>query len=428
LRLQNPGNRPNDLSKNRHDVFGLPLLEVAEVLERRCAGGCLRPGVFLCFRGRVRLIGGAMARWFTTLFVSFAACASLTAAPGVRTDRVDEAVARGVAFLLSQQLPEGAFVDKERGNQHQTVMTGLALMSLASVGHLPTDPTLEGDAMRKAIDFLCRDDRQASNGYFGNTDGSRMYGHGITTLALCEMLGMGVNRNQDRILRERATRAIELILRSQRVSKHSVRYEGGWRYTPDSGDADLSVSVWQAMALRSAKNAGLAVPKEAIDKAVQYLKNSYASSRDAQGLPTNLRTGFAYQPGGNAEFATTAAGLLALQVCGEYEGLEVRGASDWLLEMLRGDGGGRRQRNLSYDQKWFFYGTYYFAQGMQKRGGEHAREARQFTEQILLANQQGDGAWISADGQERGAGRIYSTSLAILSLSIKHHYLPIYQY
>lgn len=368
-----------------------------------------------------------MIRGLICLFLTWVTALVSQAAPGLRQDRVDEAVSKGVAFILSQQAPEGSFVDRERGNQHQTVMTALGLLALASVGHLPTDPTLEGEAMRKAIDFLCRDDRQASNGYFGNTDGSRMYGHGITTLALCEMLGMGVNRNQDRLIRERATRAIELILRSQRVPKHSVRYEGGWRYTPDSGDADLSVTVWQTMALRSARNAGLAVPKEAIDKAVQYLKNSYASGRDAQGLPTNLRTGFAYQPGGNAEYATTAAGLLALQVCGEYEALEVRGATEWLLEMLNG-GPGRRQRQLDYGQKWFFYGTYYFAQGMQKRGGEHARQARQFTEQILLANQQGDGSWISADGQERGAGRIYSTALAILSLSIKHHYLPIYQY
>ena len=367
------------------------------------------------------------ARWIFCLALLLGSH-SLPAAPGGKADRVDEAVARGAAFLLSQQTADGAFVDRDRGNQHQTVMTALGMMALAAVGHLPTDATVEGEALRKAIDFLCRDDRQASNGYFGNTDGSRMYGHGITTLALCEMLGMGVNRNQDRLLRERATKAVELILRSQRVSKHSVRYEGGWRYTPDSGDADLSVTVWQAMALRSAKNAGLAVPKEAIDKAVQYLRYSYASNRDGQGLPVNLKTGFAYQPGGNAEFATTAAGLLALQVCGEYEALEVRGAADWLLDLITGGGDARRRRQLDYSQKWFFYGTYYFAQGMQKRGGEHARQARQFVEQLLLTNQQPDGSWISADGQERGAGRIYSTALAMLSLSIKHHYLPIYQY
>jgi hypothetical protein len=28
---------------------------------------------------------------------------------------------------------------------------------------------------------------------------------------------------------------------------------------------------------------------------------------------------------------------------------------------------------------------------------------------------------------ERGTGRVYCTSLAVLSLSVKYHYLPIYQ-
>ena len=35
-------------------------------------------------------------------------------------------------------------------------------------------------------------------------------------------------------------------------------------YTPDSRDSDLSVTIWQLMALRSAKNAGLQVPGKAI--------------------------------------------------------------------------------------------------------------------------------------------------------------------
>lgn len=352
----------------------------------------------------------------------------LAAAPASGTpDRVDAAVVRGVAFLVTQQNSDGAFVDRERGNQHQTVMTGLSLMALAAVGHQPVDGTPEAEAVRKAIDFLLRDDRQTIDGYFGNADGSRMYGHGITTLALCEMLGMGVNKIQDQKLRLHCQRAIELILRSQRVRKHAVRYEGGWRYTPSSGDADLSVTVWQTMALRSARNAGLAVPKEAIDAAVDYLKRSYKSNRDENGKPTDMNSGFAYQPGANPEYATTAAGLLALQVCGEYEADEVRGAANWLLELTVGENA-RRRKSFDYGYKWFFYGTYYYAQGMQKRGGEQARQARQLTERLLLSNQLPDGSWISGDGQERSAGRIYSTALAILSLSVKYHYLPIYQY
>lgn len=340
-------------------------------------------------------------------------------------DPVDASVKRAVAYLVNAQNDEGAFLDPDRGNQYSTVMTALSVLSMAAVGHQPTDKTLEGVAMRKGIDYLLRADRQRNDGYFGNTDSSRMYGHGIITLSLCEMLGMGVDASQDKLLRERCQKSIELILRSQRVKKHSPRFEGGWRYTPESGDSDLSVTIWQLMSLRSAKNAGLAVPKDAIDRAVEYLKASYKSERDANGRPKDLKSGFAYQPGGSPEFATTSAGLLALQVCGEYNAPEVIGASDWLLDMAEGDG--KRKHRIQYSQRWFFYGLYYFSQGMQKRGGSYAQEAKNIVEKMLLNNQLADGSWISGDGQERNAGRVYSTALGILCLAVKYHYLPIYQ-
>jgi hypothetical protein len=363
-----------------------------------------------------------------TFLLLLACCAQTIVAQPVR-DAVDTSVSEGVSFLLAQQRPDGSFVDKRGRDQHHTVMTALALMSMASVGNLPSDQTIEGESMRKAIDFLVREDRQDSEGYFGRKDGSRMYGHGIITLALSEMLGMGVNKRQDGIVRQRCVKAVELILRSQRVRKHSVKYDGGWRYTPTSGDADLSVTVWQTMALRSAKNAGMPVPKQAIDAAVAYLKRSYKSNRDASGKPIDMKSGFGYQPGRGPEYATAAAGLLALQVCGEYEAPEVIGVTDWLLDMTHGaDARGQARNRVNYNSKWFFYGTYYYAQGMQKRGKDYAEKAKQFTRGLLLPQQQKDGSWVSGDSQERSAGRVYSTSMAILCLSVKYHYLPIFQY
>lgn len=369
-----------------------------------------------------------MSRRIATLLLFLTLASSpLLAQP--QRDAVDTSVANGVAFLLTQQKEDGSFVDKRGRDQHHTVMTALALMAMASIGNLPSDQTIEGESMRRAIDFLVRDDRQDSEGYFGRKDGSRMYGHGIITLALSEMLGMGVNKRQDGAIRQRCVKAVELILRSQRVRKHSVNYDGGWRYTPTSGDADLSVTVWQTMALRSARNAGMPVPKQAIDAAVAYLKRSYKSAYDASGKPLDMVSGFGYQPGRSPEYATAAAGLLALQVCGEYEAPEVIGATDWLLDMTHGmDANGKARGRVNYNSKWFFYGTYYYAQGMQKRGKDYSQKARHFTQALLLPQQDSDGSWISGDSQERSAGRIYSTSMGILCLSVKYHYLPIFQY
>jgi hypothetical protein len=47
-------------------------------------------------------------------------------------------------------------------------------------------------------------------------------------------------------------------------------------------------------------------------------------------------------------------------------------------------------------------------------------------ENILLELQRENGSWIGS-GSEAGAGEVYSTTLAILALAVKYHYLPIYQ-
>ena len=59
---------------------------------------------------------------------------------------------------------------------------------------------------------------------------------------------------------------------------------------------------------------------------------------------------------------------------------------------------------------------------------ERKREtARQRTEQILVGAQSAEGNWYPRNGNEKSAGAVYATSLALLSLSIHHHFLPIYQ-
>ena len=336
------------------------------------------------------------------------------APPEVSSEEVDKAVDLAIAYLKSQQKEDGHINDV---GSNDTAMTALALMALASVGNQPADHMPAGEVMQKALKFVLADERQESNGYFGQRDGSRMYGHGITTLMLSEMLGMGIDDEQDQRIRSRVQKAVDLILRAQQVKK-SPREAGGWRYNPDSHDSDLSVSVWQLMSLRSAKNAGIDVPASAIQEAVDYLKRSNTRDGNNRARVEDIsKSGFSYQPGSrDATYTMTSAGLLAMQVCGQYEATEVKEAAQWLAD-----------RKLDFKERFFFYGTYYYAQGMYQRGGQLASKARTNVESLLLARQRPDGSWQSEDGQERGAGGVYSTSLAILSLSVKYHFLPIYQ-
>lgn len=325
---------------------------------------------------------------------------------------LETAVNRGVGFLVSQQHANGSIADRGQEN----AMTSLAIMALASVGHQPTDSTPEAAAVKKGLRFVLSSGRQDKEGYFGASDGSRMYGHGIVTLMLSEMIGMGGDDQTDDAIHEACQKANDLIIRSQRVKKPDFA-RGGWRYTPDAIDSDLSITVWQLMALRSAKNGGLEVPSSTIDNAIGYLVRSFTSPVDANGRPKQAMNGFSYEANNdNPTFTMTAAGLLTMQVCGKYDSPLVVGATEWLNE-----------HPPTWGDRFVLYGLYYYVQGMHQRGGETAESASRLVEAELLKHQDTDGSWKSSSGEEQNAGKVYCTALAILSLSVKYHYLPIYQ-
>ncbi len=325
---------------------------------------------------------------------------------------VDRAIDRAIDFLLTKQRDNGAIADRA----HETAMSALSIMAMASVGTTLSDPSPRGRAMNRALEYVLRDDVRNKQGYFGHRDDSKMYGHGIVTLMLTELVGMGVDPSQDARIYRSCRDGIDLILRSQQVLKSQL-HRGGWRYQPDALDSDLSISVWQLMALRSAKNDGMEVPSVAIEDAVDYLERSFTTPLDRQGRPTEPLGGFSYTANQkNPTFTMTSAGLLALQVCGRYESPLVVSASDWLLA-----------NPPKWGDRFFFYGTYYYSQGMHQRGNQYAKQAEEIVEKILLDKQQADGSWVAQGGEENGPGTVYSTSLAILSLSVKYHYLPIYQ-
>jgi hypothetical protein len=332
---------------------------------------------------------------------------------------VKQCVDKAVSWLMTQQRTQGCFLEDNHAEPvppHSGALTAMSIMGMASVGHMPGDPTPEGRSASKALRFMTDAIIPNEEGYLGQSDRSRMYGHGIMSLMFAEMLGQSGNEELDKKIRSRVQRSVELIIRSQDVVKSEAN-RGGWRYEPGSSDSDISASVWQVMSLRAAKNAGIDVPKSAIDKAVAYIKRSYRSERDASGMPRDMEAAFSYEPyGGRQSFSTTAAGVLSLQVCGEYEAPEVVGGAAYLVK-----------NPPAPNEAWFFYGCYYYAQGMYQRGGEQASVARQKTEKMLLELQQPNGSWQPRNGNERSAGPIYATSLALLSLSVHHHFLPIYQ-
>src|SRR6185369_17089189 len=155
-----------------------------------------------------------------------------------------------------------------------------------------------GEQVNKALDFVLSNSTE-SGLLAAETNHGPMYGHGFATLFLGEIYGMNPD---DKRVRDALVRAVDLIVGTQND-------EGGWRYNPVPYDADVSVTICQVMALRSARNAGIEVSKEVVDKAVEYVRKCQ-----------NPDGGFKYQlESGASGWPRSAAGVATMYYAGIYK-------------------------------------------------------------------------------------------------------------
>ncbi|MGH7169936.1 MAG: prenyltransferase/squalene oxidase repeat-containing protein [Gemmataceae bacterium] len=331
----------------------------------------------------------------------FAALPVSAAAEGDRAAQVDRAIARGLDSLqVMQDKREGCW--RDRNNRPNPAVTGLAVMAFLSAGHLPGEGRY-GAVVEKGIRWVLR--KQQANGLLATDGHQEMYQHGIATLMLAEAAGMTrAALGQD--IRKAVGKAVRIILKAQRTSGQD---RGGWRYRVAHVEGtDISVTGWQVMALRAARNLGCDVPVEAIDRAVAYIKRC----QDNGG-------GFRYMPGRGVTVACTGTSILALEICGKehhHSDEAKRGGAFLLLK-----------QNLPREgQDWFFYSIYYGSQAAFQLGGNYEKIFRPRLHEVLLHMQKG-GFW---DGKSRDAqqgGRAYCTAMAILALTVEYRFLPIYQ-
>lgn len=325
-----------------------------------------------------------------------------TVAADDRTERdkqIDAAIAKALDHLAKRQNPSGAWTLDGQGES--TSATSLAVMAFLAAGHVPGEGPYN-QTIQRGVRWVL--DHQQPNGMLVTERGhGPMYAHGISTLMLAEVAGMTDEALATKC-REALKQAVRVILSAQSVRKDRSN-AGGWRYHPSSNDSDLSVTGWQLLALRAAKNLGCDVPAEHIDAAVEYVKRCSTRNR-----------GFGYQPGSGSSPTRAGTGILCLEICGVHHSPEAVGAADALL-----------QDPLRADQEWFYYGAYYCTIGMFQVGGKHWEQGKGHLIPLLLNLQAQDGSWSGRQGQERNIGTVYATSLAVLALSVEYQYLPIYQ-
>ncbi len=339
-------------------------------------------------------------------------------------ERVDEAVASGLKWLLRHQQPDGhwqlhdGYPDpSEVVLKTDTGATALALLAFLGHGqtHLNADDEATRDCVDRGLSWLLN--VQKSNGDFHDWDElgrqTAYYSHSQALIAICEAYAM----TGDRQLIEPAERGIRFLLESQQP------IEGGWKYQPqdDQSVGDLSVTGWALMALHTARVAQLRVPNEPFRRGLKFL--------DLVQLEDGSRYKYEPRPGWDATHAMTGAGLLCRQYFGwtSEEPALVSGV-DYLLSPPNEPVWTKGKRNV--------YSWYYTGQVLHNLNDERFTDWYQRTATEILEHQftgggrSTRGSWSpipAGDPYEYGekAGRLYVTVMCLLILETPYRHVSL---
>ena len=302
------------------------------------------------------------------------------------TPAVRQAVHKGLHWLVRHQAADGSFAP----GPNNVAISALGGIALLAGGNLPGQGPYARQVQR-VLRYLLSQCQHS--GLIATPDAPvPMYGQGFATLFLAEIDGESPAAG----LQEKLQRAVRLIVQTQ-------NNQGGWRYQPVPMDADISVTICQVMALRAAREAGIAAPRSTIQKAIRFVREL----QDPDG-------GFSYMLNARGSaFPRSAAGVALLFYAGVYHGRAIDNGVAYLQQCLPGT-----QAN---NQGHYFYGNYYGTQAMFLAGGKYWAQWWPALCRDLLRRQQDGGSWPSSEGPA------YGTAMALIILQIPDRLLPILQ-
>lgn len=288
---------------------------------------------------------------------------------------------RGLQYLARSQNEKGSWNDSV-GSEAGVV--GLCVAAFLAHGEDSNNGPYSKN-IRAGIDYILSQQNE-KNGYIG----SSMYNHAFATKALAESYGVLDNPK----IAPALEKAVELIVSSQKKNRF-----GAWRYTPESRDADTTVTGCQMVTLFAARNAGVAVPDEAIKKGLVYL----ATCRSPEG-------DYGYTSASGGKPTLTAIGSLCLSLAKERDSKGYQASLAYL------------RKNIDYRDRFYpFYFEYYMSQALFHADEATWKEWNARNIRYLSTIQSSDGSFPGNQGTS------FNTAGALLSLALNYRFLPIYE-
>lgn len=350
-----------------------------------------------------------------------------TARARVQLDRDAQVAMRaGLTWLVAHQATDGCWypgrflascgelgsgVCDGLGDSRNLVgITGLGLLALLGSGDDPATGPYADRVVLAAERLL--DGQDPSSGRFGEeASESFLYDHAIATLALAELAQASPTPK----LQDALARAVAYTISAQNPGL-------GWRYDAEpEGDNDTSVTAWCAVSLAAARDAGVEVPKAALEGALQWFERvtDPESGRVGYTLPgspsariSKLNDHFLADIG---EPLTAAALYARCRIAPPVQDDAAPGRQAALLLAKPPVWDGPGAKTDQYSWFWTSQALAAYSGTLSERWQEQLR-AVALPAQRKLATSDLVGSWDPIDPWGPIGGRIYSTAMVVLAL------------
>lgn len=304
---------------------------------------------------------------------------------------VQRAISRGLEWLAEKQMNDGGF---GRSHSYARNVGVCALSGMAFLAHAGTRGKF-GLNVKKCTDYLLA--QTQVSGFIVETEiktHAPLYGHGFATMYLGQVCGM--DRRLD--VRNALKRATSFIVAAQ--TNH-----GAWYYTDSPDDADVSITTCQIMALISARQAGISVSNQVLQRSLDFLLQCQ-----------NPDGGFRYRltDPPDSLFPRSAAAVVALCASGLRNHPAVAKGRAYL--------GSPASTPPPDEAEYYYYGRFYAAHAAWQEGPEAWNRWSSRTYEELLLRQTDDGNWRDAN-----IGDEYATAMALNILQFPFGTIPLFQ-
>ncbi|MBL8696669.1 MAG: terpene cyclase/mutase family protein [Planctomycetes bacterium] len=371
------------------------------------------------------------------------------------TAKTESAVEAGLRWLARHQDEDGSWspenfqkacfsggtaCEHKGYPEHQVGVTALSLLAFLGAGYDQrsqkqwTDPFTKrvikvGDVVKNGLKFL-RSSQDEQGSFVPSANAKWGYNHSIAALCMTEAYGL----SRSPLWKESAQKAIDNLIAGQNPAPGGSGYLA-WRYRPQSGDNDISVTGWCVMALKSAELAGLKFSQGSMEGAFNFCEEVTDKTNGQVGYTKREEAGQQVkQPGKNDDYQNHPA-LSAVGMC--VRTFSQHNMEDPMLklgaDLMKKDLPEWNKQKKTNDYYYWYYASLALNQfdgpdSPRATKGEYWKPWNETLKKALLDNQVNnpkscsDGSWDGDDRWGFEGGRVYATAINTLTFEVYYRY------